>query len=525
VGQPRAGPHSLTDRAAKCFSLRKANTGLLTGFHLTRGALRRHEKSTATGVLSLEFVFGGMLHLNWTWLLLRGAIGLGIIGLLFSSQRFWYRAIWRMTSNWGSQGLRVAARLLYVTVLLMIIAATADGFRMGHGHIIPRATMITVFAGLWFFSALFAYLAVLLVRGIDRIWAWLRAAYKLKKNPAPQQGATSLSASHTLNAPASAAAELISNPSRRYFFKTATALAGAGPFLTAVYGFAAERLDYQVRRVDVAMPNLPAGLEGMKIVQISDIHLSSYMPRLQVRRAVSMANDLGADLALVTGDFITGAGDPIADCIDEIRELRVPLGVWGCNGNHEIYARAEDTAQFLFAQAGMKLLRQENAEVHFNGASFNLIGVDYQRERTTGGRRVQVLQNVEPLVRRDMPNILMSHNPNSFNRAAELGIELTLAGHTHGGQIQVEILDHRLSPARFITDYVAGLYQRPMFAPAPNDRAATPGSKFDVSHGSLFPNRSSALASIYVNRGLGTVGAPVRLGVPPEITLLTLRRA
>jgi uncharacterized protein len=277
--------------------------------------------------------------------------------------------------------------------------------------------------------------------------------------------------------------------------------------------------------VDVPMPNLPAGLEGMKIVQISDIHLSSYMPRLQVRRAVNMANDLGADLALVTGDFITGAGDPIADCIDEVKGLRAPLGVWGCNGNHEIYARAEDTAQILFAQAGMKLLRSENAQLTFNGASFNLIGVDYQRERTNGGRRMQLLQYVEPLVRRDMPNLLMSHNPNAFNRAAELGIELTLAGHTHGGQIQVEILDHRLSPARFITDYVAGLYHRPMFAPAPNERAYPANSAFETSHGSLFPGRSSALASIYVNRGLGTVGAPVRLGVPPEITLLTLRRA
>jgi uncharacterized protein len=123
-----------------------------------------------------------------------------------------------------------------------------------------------------------------------------------------------------------------------------------------------------------------------------------------------------------------------------------------------------------------------------------------------------------------MPNILLSHNPNAFNRAAELGIELTLAGHTHGGQIQVEILDHRLSPARFITDYIAGLYHRPMFAPAPDDRAAK-GSAFETKHGSLFPSRSLALASIYVNRGLGTVGAPVRLGVPPEITLLTLRRA
>ena len=462
--------------------------------------------------------------MNWTWLLLRIVIGLGVFSLLFFSQRFWYRGIWRATSNWGSQVLRVAARLIYVTLLLLSIGAMADGFRMGRGRMISSINVIMVFAGLWFFSALFAYFAVKLVRGMDRIWAWLRAAYQLKTNPATSR----VSASTATVAPYSAspaAAELIPDPSRRYFFKTATALAGAGPFLTAMYGFAAERLDYQVHRVEIPIPNLPAGLEGMKIVQISDIHLSSYMPRLQVRRAVNMANDLGADLALVTGDFITGAGDPIADCIDEVKGLRAPLGVWGCNGNHEIYARAEDAAQVLFAQAGMKLLRSENAQLTFQGASFNLIGVDYQRERTNGGRRVQMLQNVRPLVRRDMPNILMSHNPNAFNRAAELGIELTLAGHTHGGQIQVEILDHRLSPARFITDYVAGLYQRPMFAPAPDDRASSNGSAFETRHGSLFPNRSSALASIYVNRGLGTVGAPVRLGVPPEITLLTLRRA
>jgi uncharacterized protein len=462
--------------------------------------------------------------LNWTWLLVRSVIALSILGLLFFSQRFWYRAIWRTTSNWGSQWLRVAARLVYVTLLLLTIVVMADSFRMGHGHSIPRTSMVMVFAGLWFFSALFGYIAVKLVSGIDKIWSWLRAAYRLKNNPKPSRVATPpVAAAPYSSAPASV--ELIPDPSRRYFFKTATALAGAAPFLTAVYGFAAERLDYQVRKVEVPIPNLPAGLEGMKIVQLSDIHLSSFMPRLQVRRAVNMANDLGADLALVTGDFITGAGDPIADCIDEVRGLRAQLGVWGCNGNHEIYAHAEDMAQLLFAQAGMKLLRQENAEVTFKGASFNLIGVDYQRERTNSGHRVQLLQHVEPLVRRDMPNFLMSHNPNSFNRAAELGIELSLAGHTHGGQIQVEILDHRLSPARFITDYVAGLYQRPMFAPAPNDRATPAGSVSETSHGSSLTGSSSSLASIYVNRGLGTVGAPVRLGVPPEITLLTLRRA
>jgi len=466
-----------------------------------------------------------MLSLNWTWLLVRSAIGLGVLGLLFFSQRFWYRAIWRVTSNWGSQPLRVAARLIYVIMLLLSIAATADSFRMGRrGYLIPTDNMVAVFAGLWFFSALFAYLAVKFVRGVDRIWAWLRAAFLLKASLKPSIATASPAPAAPREEPP-AATELLPNPSRRYFFQTATALAGAGPFLTAVYGFAAERLDYQVRRVEIPVPNLPAGLEGMKIVQISDIHLSSYMPRLQVRRAVNMANDLGADLALVTGDFITGASDPIADCIDEVKGLRAPLGVWGCNGNHEIYARAENKAQVLFAQAGMKLLRHQNAQIDFKGAQFNLIGVDYQRERTPGGRRLQMLPYLEPLVRRDMPNILLSHNPNAFNRAAEMGIELTLAGHTHGGQIQVEILDHRLSPARFITDYVAGLFHRPMFAPAPNDRASSNGSVFEKKHASLFPNRSSALASIYVNRGLGTVGAPVRLGVPPEITLLTLRRA
>jgi len=263
----------------------------------------------------------------------------------------------------------------------------------------------------------------------------------------------------------------------------------------------------------------------MQIVQISDIHLSSYMSRTQVRRAVDMANELGADLAVVTGDLITGSGDSIADCIDEIRHLHAPLGIWGCNGNHEVYARAEDEAAYLYAQAGMKLLRQENAQITFKGAPFNLIGIDYQRERTPRSQRQQTLARLQPLVRRDMINILLSHNPTTFNRAAELGVELSLAGHTHGGQILVEILDHRLSPARFITDYIAGLYQRPLFAPAPNERAASNVSATRASSPSLFALSSPPMAHIYVNRGLGTVGAPVRLGVPPEISLIVLRRA
>ena len=259
--------------------------------------------------------------------------------------------------------------------------------------------------------------------------------------------------------------------------------------------------------------------------------MSSYMSASEVRRAVGMTNELGADLAVVTGDFITGANDPLEDCISELSRLRAPLGVWGCNGNHEIYADVgASLAAELFARHGMRMLRQENAQLVWRGQPFNLIGVDYQpqsgprpapslsTERPPMSqlpmRRLPMLRSIEPLVRRDVPNILLSHNPNTFPRAARLGIELMLAGHTHGGQVRVEILDHRFTPARFLTPYVAGMYQRPMIgASFMDDRAAWAASP------------ASPAAVVYVNRGIGTIGMPIRLGVPPEISPLTLRRA
>jgi predicted MPP superfamily phosphohydrolase len=422
--------------------------------------------------------------------------------LLFLSQRFWYRALWRVTGHWGRTALRVGVRLMYLTGLLLIIATIADNIRQDHGRILPNHSPVTAFAGLWFASALFGYLAVKAIHGLE--WVWHRfqkhAPKDLSKLPA-----------HRIELE-----DVVPDPSRRTFFRTASVVAGAAPFLGVMYGFAAERLRYELRRVEIPLNNLPPELDGLEIVQLSDIHLSAYMTRESVRRAVDMANDVGADLAVVTGDLITGMHDSMIDCVEEVRQLRAPLGVYGCNGNHEIYARAEDLAERLYRQAGMKLLRSENAVITYKGAQLNLIGVDYQRERTPSGRKLQMLSNLEPLVRRDMPNILLSHNPNSFNRAAELGIELSLAGHTHGGQVQVEILDVSLSPARFITDYIAGLYHRPLLMP---DQPKRMGETIK-----LMPNAPNGLSALYVNRGIGTVGAPVRLGVPPEITHIILRR-
>jgi uncharacterized protein len=381
-------------------------------------------------------------------------------------------------------GLIALAAALLATLLDPLLGHGITRFSLGSFNL---GKTFTTFSRLWLIASFFGFLAVESVGAIE--WVTNVAARLL-----PHSGAVAGGFS----------------PSRRTFFQYAAALAGGLPFLAATYGFAAGRLRYTIERVDVPVANLPPELDGLRIAQLSDIHIGDYMPPHEIARAVAMANDLQPDISFVTGDFVSGEGDPLDVCITELSRLRAPLGVWGCNGNHEIYAGVEGDAERLFREKGMRLLRAANAVVEFNGGRFNLLGVDYQRDHMVSGERTgPMLAEIEHLIRRDMPNILLSHNPNSFHRAADLGVELSLAGHTHGGQVKFEIVDHSVSPARLISPFVAGLYRLPM-----NDHAGAASARNGLQK-----------AALYVNRGLGTFGFPVRIGVPPEITLLTLRRA
>src|SRR5208337_3025676 len=198
----------------------------------------------------------------------------------------------------------------------------------------------------------------------------------------------------------------------------------------------------------------------------------------------------------------SSASDPIEDCISELSRLSAPLGIWGCNGNHEVYAQMEDISQKLFQRYGMQLLRQQSAELNWRGNKINLIGVDYQEGQMFSGGHQRLLPGIESLIRKDIPNILLSHDPNTFYRAAASGIELSLAGHTHGGQIRIEIADRNWNPARFLTEFVAGMYHLPFGNDAKAAEYEAPASR-------------PKSATLYVNRGLGTFVMPVRIGVPP----------
>jgi len=272
------------------------------------------------------------------------------------------------------------------------------------------------------------------------------------------------------------------DPSRR---RLLAAGATAAPALFAGFGALLERNRFGVVEQRIAFPGLPRDLDGLRIVQLTDIHLGPFLEETELRRVVAMANELRPHLAVVTGDLITGRAGRLSDCLRILAGLEADAGVYGCLGNHEMVARCEARAKREGAALGIEFLRQEARRIRFGGSSLNLAGVDYQRMWRP------YLVGAETLLAPGAFNLLLSHNPDVFPVAAGQGWHLTLAGHTHGGQLTLGILQQYINVARLFTDYVYGLYRR-------------------------------GPAAIYVSRGIGTVAVPARLGAPPEIALIQL---
>jgi uncharacterized protein len=280
------------------------------------------------------------------------------------------------------------------------------------------------------------------------------------------------------------------DPSRRRALNWAGNLILASPVAAVSYGMFVQRTDFVVRELDVPIPGLPASLENLRLLHISDIHLSPFLSELELARLIDATVDLKPHVAFVTGDLITARGDPLEACVRQLARIKADAGVFGCMGNHEKYAHSEDATSELASRVGIRFLRQEAAPLRFGGSVLNVVGVDYQPVRYRG----RFLQGAEHLPDPAAVNLLLSHNPQVFPSAARQGYDLVLAGHTHGGQVNIEILGESLNPALFFTHYVYGLYHL---------------------------GRSAA----YVSRGVGTIGMPVRLGAPPEVSLLRLKKA
>ncbi len=275
---------------------------------------------------------------------------------------------------------------------------------------------------------------------------------------------------------------------RRRMMATAARAALAAPFAVAGYGTLIGRTQFDVREIDIKIKDLPSGLDGLRVAQLTDLHFGLNLSAAELETVVGLTNELRPHLTFVTGDLITQEGDPLEKCIDILSDLRADSGVWACMGNHEAYAGSVGHCESYARNAGIQFLRQQSEMLRFGDAKLNLCGVDYQSQRKP------YLREAGPLLRDDAFNLLLSHNPDVFPVAAGLGYDLVVSGHTHGGQVTVEILEQWANPGHFFTPYVAGEYRL-------------------------------GRSALYVSRGIGTVNLAMRIGALPEISLLTLRRA
>jgi len=273
-------------------------------------------------------------------------------------------------------------------------------------------------------------------------------------------------------------------PARRTFLQAAGASLAIAPLAATGFGIL-ERVRLQLTEINIPIPNLPKDLEGLRIVQVTDIHLSPFLNESELARAVDMANETHAHIGLMTGDLISRIGDPLDACLRQLARLRAEAGVLGCLGNHEVYTKTENYVTAQGRRIGIEFLRGAAKQLRFGAATINFAGVDYQSFRSP------YLVGAERLIAPGTVNILLSHNPDVFPVAARQGYDLTIAGHTHGGQVDVEILHQHINVARYFTRYVLGLYRE-------------------------------GASSVYVSSGIGTIGVPVRLGAPPEVSLIRL---
>jgi predicted MPP superfamily phosphohydrolase len=239
-----------------------------------------------------------------------------------------------------------------------------------------------------------------------------------------------------------------------------------------------------LERVNIDLERLPKNLDGFKIIHLSDIHHSPFTNIEHIKRAVKIANRLKPDMFVLTGDYVSHETQYIAPVAKVLGKLQSEFGTYACLGNHDHWTDAASVTRH-FREEGINVLINEGFRFEGRGGSFWLAGVD---DHMVG------LTDVPAALKGSYPDemkLLLAHNPIIFRKAVRAGVDLTLSGHTHGGQVKIRDDEKRILPRRRLS---SGLHRR----------------------------KSS---QIYITRGIGTVVLPVRYQCPPEISLLTMRSA
>ncbi|MBL7999158.1 MAG: metallophosphoesterase [Candidatus Kapabacteria bacterium] len=339
--------------------------------------------------------------------------------------------------------------------------------------------------GLWFwmwvlgFAVTGALLAVVGWSGIQKVWRLMYAPKKKNNNVASGEQLRT---------------------DRREFMST-SAFAGIGAIVSSRTFITHDHEVPLIERVDFAIPRLPIAFDGVRVAVYSDIHASPFMLRNDIARHKVMIESEKPDIILLPGDFINNRTDEVFECCEALAGIHAPLGVYAVTGNHDYFSQDVERVTALLEQCGIRFLRNGNTRIHTGGTSIQLLGIDDPFINSVGKYVVdgftheKELENMLRGIDTQLCSILLCHRPYRFPEFSRIGMDAMIAGHTHGGQIVLgELAGRQLSFSGMSSPYIAGKY--------------------------IADDKRSVL---YVTRGVGSVGIPLRLNAPPEITLLTLR--
>lgn len=386
----------------------------------------------------------------------------------------WKSALFRKFLLYGYLAVSLGLMLLFVTGIGSLF--TAQGMRPYHEWVLSLFLALLV-TKLFFVLVLF-------------LWDSGRFFYAV---------------GHWLFGPRRAAGQAFM-PARRQFMVDTALLIAAVPFGAFLYGMFKGKYDYRVHRETMHFDDLPEAFDGFTITQISDIHSGSFDNRAAVRRGIRLAQDQKSDLFVFTGDLVNNVAWEIEPYLQDFSQLRAPYGQFSILGNHDygdyikwdsLEAKDANLGKLKshHQTLGYRLLMDEHVVIEKDGQKIVLLGVqNWGRGFIQLGDIDKALEGVDP----DAFKILLSHDPTHWEEKIRYNptkIQLTLAGHTHGAQFGVEsdYLHLRWSPVQYRYLDWAGLASE-------KDRY------------------------LYVNRGFGFLAFSGRIGIWPEITVITLKR-
>ncbi|HWA06609.1 MAG TPA: metallophosphoesterase [Ignavibacteria bacterium] len=286
--------------------------------------------------------------------------------------------------------------------------------------------------------------------------------------------------------------------SRRKFVRYATMGISTYAFAGATYGMI-KHDSYEIDYKNVTIANLPPELRGTTITLLSDIHAGQYMNEKEMREYADVINSLESDIVCIPGDFVNFESRDIHMLTSAFRDVKAKHGIYGSLGNHDFFQDADYVAKALNNESPIQLLRNEHRVINIKGKELYMLGID--DTQSSGARMDEVLKYYgamdEYLMNNDpkfksSPKVLLCHKPYGFDTLATKEIDLVLSGHTHGGQVvPLKFGSFNLSFAATVSKYIEGIYK-------------------------------IGKSNMYVSRGIGSVGLPIRINCPPEITKITL---